>query len=79
MTGMENAIEQAVRVLMRHPLGRPAGGTASGAFVLCGCGTVINGTSRDHAHSQAREHVARALATAGLLSVDRAEGDGGEP
>lgn len=64
----DDIVRRTAKVLISHPLGTVQGGTAAGAFVLCGCGTVINGASRDHAHARAREHVARAMADASLLA-----------
>lgn len=66
---MTDRIEQVVRVLAQHRLGRPQGGTARGAFVLCGCGTVIDGGIRDDAYERGRRHIARAMDEAELLAT----------
>ena len=70
MTGMEHAIEHAVRVLAAHQLGGPRGGTAGVAWCECACGARlgISGGDRKYAMSLGIRHVALALAEAGLLA-----------
>lgn len=82
---ISDRLDRVGHVLAQHRLGLPHGGTASGALVLCGCGTVINGSSRDDAISRALRHIAAVLDLEGLLAPDMREewGEGpledGEP
>lgn len=50
--------EQVVRVLARHELGAPNGGTASWAWINCSCGHRIEiaGVTRDYVFQLAEDH-----------------------